>query len=145
MLSQEAADYLARIAKEITSANVLVIPTTGTQADWEATSITGREHFYLHMRRGRKVVTQQTLQERFESNEILLRLDIDGPTHSNPDGTVVPTPHLHVYRAGFDDKWAFHVPAELDVSGGSPTEVLLQFLGYCGVAPIPPVQGGLLP
>jgi len=108
MLSQEAADYLARIAKEITSANVLVIPTTGRQAEWEATSITGREYFHLHMRRGRKVATQLTLQERLEPNEILLRLDLDGPTHSNPDGTVVPTPHLHVYRAAFDVKWAFH-------------------------------------
>lgn len=79
------------------------------------------------------------------SNEILLRLDVNGPAHTNPDGTIVPTPHLHIYREGYDDKWAFPVPPDLDISSGQPDQILINFLRYCGVDPIPPVQGGLMP
>lgn len=144
MLSQTAADYLARIAKQITSARVVLVPSPGGRAAWEA-STSDREAFHLHMRRGRKLSSQMTLQERFETNEILLRLDIDGPPHANPDGTVVPTPHLHIYREGYDDKWAFAVPPDLDIAAGDPAQVLINFLVYCGVSPVPPVQGGVLP
>lgn len=144
MLSQAAADHLARIAKQITSARVVIVPTAGGQGAWEATA-TRQETFHLHMRRGRKVTSQVTLQERYETNEILLRLDVDGPTHANPDGTVVPTPHLHIYCEGYDDKWAFPVPPDLDISSGDAALLLITFLAYCGISPIPPVQGGVLP
>lgn len=144
MLSQAAADNLARIAKQITSAKVLFVPASGDHAAWEA-STADREEFHLHMRRGRKVTTQVTLQERYETNEILLRLDMDGPTHANPDGTLVPTPHLHIYQEGYDDKWAYSIPSDLDISKGDPVQILINFLRYCGVMPIPPMQGGVLP
>lgn len=145
MLTQQAADFLARLSKQITSATVVMVPPTGSQIGWVAESVAPKHRFHVHMRRGRKLATQITLQERYETNEILIRLDIDGPNHGNPDGTVVPTPHLHIYREGYEDKWAFPVPPELDISSGNPTLILINFLDYCGVTPIPPVQGGLLP
>lgn len=144
MLSQVEADYLVRVAKQINSAKVIVVPAAGGHDEWQATSVGGKDRFHLHMQRGRKVSTKVTLQERYETNEILLRLDIDGPTHGNPDGTVVPTPHLHIYREAFDDKWAFAVPPDLDISSGNPVDILASFLVYCGVVEIPPIQGGVL-
>jgi hypothetical protein len=145
VLSQEAADHLAQVAKQITSARVIVIPASGKRMEWQASADQEKHRFYLNMRRGLKVPTQLTLQERYETNEILLRLDIDGPPHGNPDGTVVPTPHLHIYREGYDAKWAFPVPPDLDISSVDPLQVLVNFLLYCGITPIPPVQGGMLP
>ena len=41
---------------------------------------------------------------------VLLRLDIDGPPHRNPDGEEIPCPHLHTYREGFGVKWAIPAP-----------------------------------
>ena len=145
MLTQQAADFLAQVAKVITSAEVILVPSAGGSQAWEAEDYRGRDKFHLHMRRGRKVSTKITVQERYHTNEILLRLDIDGATHSNPDGTIVPTPHLHIYKEGYDDKWAFLVPPGLDISSGDPTLILINFLKYCGIDPIPSVQGGLLP
>lgn len=67
MLTQEAADYLARIAKQITSAAVVVVPVSGSQNGWQAESDMSKYKFHLHMRRGRKISTQVTLQERYET------------------------------------------------------------------------------
>lgn len=145
MLTQEAADYLARIAKDLTNTKVVLVPGPGDHQDWDASALGGKHSFFLHMRRGRKVSTQITAQERYETNEILLRLDIDGPTHGNPDGTIIPTPHLHIYREGYDDKWAFPVPTDIDISSGDAAQILANFLKFCGVDPLPPVQGGVIP
>jgi hypothetical protein len=43
---------------------------------------------------------------------VLLRLDLDGPPHRNPDGVELPCPHLHVYREGYGDKWAMGAPVD---------------------------------
>jgi hypothetical protein len=104
----------------------------------------GEHGFFFHMRRSGNVVSQMTTQERYETNEILLRLDTDGSPHTNPDDTVVPTPHLHVYVEGFDDKWAFELPENLDVSSGDAATTLVLFLKYCGIDPVPPFQTGVV-
>lgn len=122
VLSQAAADYLARVAKEIVSAKIILVPPAGGTQAWEAQDHRRRNKFHLHMRRGRRVAMKVTAQERYWSNEILLRLDVNGPAHTNPDGTIVPTPHLHIYREGYDDKWAFPVPPDLDISSGQPDQ-----------------------
>jgi hypothetical protein len=74
--------------------------------------------------------------------EILLRLDIDGPPHVNPDGVEVPSPHLHVYREGYGDKWAEPAPADFSDTSNLP-RTLEDFLKYCKVERIPLVQRGV--
>ena len=79
----------------------------------------------------------------YNAIEILLRLDIDGPTHENPDGTEVACPHLHIYREGYGDKWAQPIPASFT----DPTNlvlVLMEFLQYCRVQNIPVINPSLI-
>jgi len=84
-----------------------------------------------------------TYQERYEVIEILLRLDVGGSPHENPDGEEVPAPHLHVYREGYGDKWAYPVPPEFtDTSNLGKT--LSEFLKYCNIQPIPEIQLAVL-
>jgi hypothetical protein len=66
------------------------------------------------------------------------RLDLDGRPHRNPDQTEVPCPHLHLYREGYDDRWAepagppeFTNTADLYLS-------CQQFMAYCHVT-LPPI------
>jgi len=74
--------------------------------------------------------------------DILLRLDVDGPPHQNPDGEEMPSPHLHVYREGYGDKWAVPVPAEFtDTSDLVCT--LRDFMKYCNVQECPSIQRGV--
>lgn len=66
----------------------------------------------LDVTRAQIKLTKATYQNRARQAIILMRLDLDGPPHRNPDETEVPCPHLHVYREGFGDKWAMPAPTD---------------------------------
>lgn len=60
----------------------------------------------------RKVTLAATYQTRARESIVLARLDFDAK-HRNPDGTVVGVPHLHLYREGYGDKFAYEVPENM--------------------------------
>lgn len=41
------------------------------------------------------------------------RTEGGGAPHRNPEGEEIDSPHLHLYREGFGDKWAIPVPSEV--------------------------------
>ncbi len=69
-----------------------------------------RENFLLDVRRGRIDLAKDTYQNRGRQVVVLVRLDFGGAPHRNPDGEEIDSPHLHLYRAGFGDKWAIPCP-----------------------------------
>ena len=46
----------------------------------------------------------------------------------NPDGTTVGVPHLHVYREGYGDRFAYEVPPDMLKNPDDPLQVFLDFL-----------------
>ncbi len=91
------------------------------------------------MTRAQIKLTKATYQNRARSAIILMRLDLDGPPHRNPDGQEVPCPHLHIYREGYGDKWA--IPAPLDRYANandlfSPCEAFMKHCNITGPAKI---------
>jgi hypothetical protein len=68
--------------------------------------------------------------------EVLLRLDVDGPPHENPDGTVVPCPHLHIWKQDAADKWAIPAPAASFTDMADLVATFRDFLTYCNVTEI---------
>lgn len=57
--------------------------------------------------------------------------------HTNPDGTSVPTPHVHLFREGFDDKFAYplnEVFPEFDTQKHDRVELFFVFCDYCNIA-----------
>ena len=58
----------------------------------------------LDVTRGQIKLTKATYQNRARQVIVLMRLDLDGSTHRNPDDQEIPCPHLHVYREGFGDR-----------------------------------------
>lgn len=108
MLSQKQVDDLLAMLKLLTKAGPIEFPQSGSFKQFDVKSDDGREAFIIDVnRRGKIKATKCTYQERYQVVEILLRLDVDGPPHENPDGTVVPCPHMHVYREGYAAHWAF--------------------------------------
>ncbi len=63
----------------------------------------------LDISRARINLKRQKYQARVREAIILARLDLSG-RHRNPNGEEAGTPHLHLYREGYGDKWAFPVP-----------------------------------
>src|ERR1035437_1901951 len=74
------------------------------------TSLDERESFMLDVTRAQMRLTKATYQNRARAAIILMRLDLDGPPHRNPDGVELPCAHLHLYREGYGDKWAIPAP-----------------------------------
>jgi hypothetical protein len=54
-----------------------------------------REQFLLDISRGRIDLQKCTYQNRARQVIILVRLDLGGSPHRNPDGEEIPGPHLH--------------------------------------------------
>lgn len=74
---------------------------------------------------------------------ILVRLEVDGPPHTNPDGNLITGTHVHLYREGFDDKWAYPLDVGQFPNPNDIARTFEDFCRYCRVAPIPSFQVGL--
>lgn len=105
MLTQAEADALIGMPKRFADRAPIDFPGPGEKVSFDIISTDMRVRFLTDVNRGRIRLTQCTYQERYRSVEILLRLDLDGPPHENPDGNILPCPHLHVYREGYGDRW----------------------------------------
>lgn len=111
-ISQAEADALIAIEKHRVDDSTWWFAAPGERVVIPLTSGDKREQFMLDITRSQIKLTKATFQNRARQAIVLLRLDLDGPPHRNPDGTEIPCPHLHRYREGFADKWAFPAPME---------------------------------
>jgi hypothetical protein len=141
MLTDAEALHLLNVLKYFVDTATINFPGPTESIQHELKTEDGRESFLVDVnRKGRIELTKCTFLNRYQVSEILLRLDINGPTHENPDGEEVPCPHLHIYREGYADKWAF--PIEPD-KYGDPTDLVRtfrDFLRYCNVMNTPAIQ-----
>jgi hypothetical protein len=143
ILTQAEADVLLTMEKRCPLTESFSFPGAGGKLVVPVESLDGREKFLLDINRGRIKLMQCTYQERFRGAIILVRVDLDGPEHTNPDGVVIPCPHIHVYREGFGDKWANPLPA----SFANPADLWLtlsDFYSFCNVTQPPILQRSLV-
>jgi hypothetical protein len=102
-----------------------------------------RDQFLLDLSRGRTDLLKVKMQYRARQVVVLVRLDLGGAPHRNPDDEEIGVPHLHLYREGFGDKWAMLLPAE---TFRNPTDVWTtfeDFLRFCNIIRPPHVERGL--
>ena len=85
------------------------------------------EAFSLDVTQKRIVLKLKCQLRNTTHSVILARLDFASP-HRNPDGTSVGVPHLHVYREGYGDRFAYEVPPGMLKNPDDPLQVLLDFL-----------------
>ena len=132
MLTQEEVDVFLEILKQIKSAGELLsFPGPGEYKSLNLISEDSKHEFLVDINRKGYLndAKKYTYQARYRKDIILLRLDIDGPEHTNPDGTVLPGRHLHVYKEGCDDRWAIEVPQEI-INPDDMYQTLIDFLKY---------------
>ena len=84
------------------------------------------------------------MQNRGRQVVVLVRLDLGGAPHRNPDGGRRSRfPHLHLYREGFGDKWAMPVPATALRSTTDVWTTLEDFMRFCNITRPPHIDRGL--
>jgi hypothetical protein len=131
------------IEKRSVDEQLLEFPAPGERLVIPLTSLDKRESFILNVTRAQIKFTQASYQNRARATIILMRLDLDGPPHRNPDGMEVPCPHLHIYREGYGDKWAVPAPLEKYPNIRDLFSTFEAFMQHCNITEPPKVQRGL--
>jgi len=140
-LSQAEACALLRMEKFRVDATSHTFPDLGGHIQIALQSQNQRESFSLDISRRRIALTTK-YQTRGRQAVVLARLDFNSP-HRNPDDTEVGIPHLHIYREGFGDKWAYEVPVGMLKNPSDAWQVLLDFMSYCSIVEPPSISRGL--
>jgi hypothetical protein len=142
-LNQNVADMLIAMEKHRLDDREWNEPALGGSICIPLASPDGREAFLLDISRGRIDLCKGTYQDRARNAVVLVRLDFGGQPHRNPDGQEVSSPHLHLYREGYGDKWAFPVPANFFPDVSVAGRALDDFMAYCKITRPPRVNRGL--
>ena len=109
-LTQTEADALIAMEKRRINDERWDYPVLGGSISVPLISADRKENFILDVSRGKINLAKGTYQNRARQVVVLVRLDFGGQPHRNPDGEELESPHLHVYREGYGDKWAVPVP-----------------------------------
>jgi len=142
-LTQAEADALLAVNKQRIDDKQWDYPDLGGRVMVPLISVDKREQFSLDRQRGRVALTKGTYQNRGRQNVILARLDFGGAPHRNPDGEEVGSPHLHLYREGYGDKWAYPVPIDRFADVEDAWRLLEDFLSYCNIVEPPAIVKGV--
>ena len=131
MLSQAEADALFEMQKYQADSAEYRFPPIGGKCAVPLVSADRRERFVLDIRKKSMEIAKGTFQSRQQS-VILARLDFGGRPHRNPDDEEIASPHLHLYREGFGDRWAFPLPAAFS-DASDDWGLFENFLLYCNI------------
>ncbi len=140
MLTQSEADALLSLEKQFVDTNLLILGKIPISESHDLVSLDGKEKFILDIWRGSINLKKYKYNNRSRKIHILARVDIGGSPHQNPDGVIVPCPHIHVYREGYDDKWAYPLKDFPFRDPENMIVVLEDFARFCHIILLPPLQ-----
>lgn len=152
-MSQELADYLIQADKQIIDP-LINFPISNTLLQLSVvTTHDPKYHLLFDIdRKGRINTYRCTFQNRFRETFHLIRLDLNGRPHDNPDttpdnpvfipyiGKHLPCPHLHIYQHGFDSKWALPMPKEIFPNPEDLVKTFKDFCRYCTITGVPHIS-----
>ena len=142
-LTQKEADRLLRVEKYRTNDTTYPFPIKGGSLRIPLKTKSGNEEFSLDLYRGTIAMGKHMFQTRARKTVILARLDLGGSPHRNPDGEEIFSPHIHLYKEGYDDKWAYPLPRGFN----DPNDILRtldEFMEYCHIVDKPKILRGIL-
>ena len=142
-IPQAEADNLIAMEKHCVESKNWLFPEPGGRLAIALASPDKRENFILDITRAQIKLTKATYQNRARQAIILLRLDLDGPPHRNPDDQEIPCPHMHIYREGFGDKWAFPAPLDRYPNVQDLFSTFAAFMRHCNITDPPRIEKGL--
>ena len=142
-LTQVEADALIALEKRRVDEQEWHYPDFGGAITIPLVSTDRREPFLLDLRRSRIDLAKGTYQNRGRQIVVLVRLDFGARPHRNPDGEEIGSPHLHVYREDFGDKWAYSPPTDRFADLDDSWRTLEDFMHFCNVVEPPVIRQGL--
>jgi len=142
-ISQEEANALIQMPKYRLNDNTWHFPGRGTSINIPLLSEDKRNNFILDLWRSRLELNKITYQNRAHQMIILVRLDLTGKPHKNPDDEIISGPHIHLYREGYADKWADPVTSDSFSDLTDQWQTLKDFMTYCNIVKEPNIIAGI--
>ena len=137
MLKQQDFERLLKLPKKFLTTDKLEISIAPSSWTRKVISIDNEYEFLLDFYRGRYDLTRFTINKRYKTNIVLLRFD-SGGTHKNPDGKIIRGAHIHLYKEGYEDKFAYPVSdfgiLESDIG---IEKVFTKLLNFCNFVEMP--------
>jgi hypothetical protein len=141
-ITQTEFSRLLSLEKTFDAADTLILGPPPASWSRGLTAPSTRDKFILDFRRSGFEITKYSYNKRYRQTIIMVRY-CSTVRHTNPDGVTFDGPHVHLFREGFDDKFAFPV-SEMGVDSGDAMDiVLIKLLRYCNVSGIPVIELGL--
>ena len=134
-MDKEKSQELIQVLKRILKAGDFYLPPLGTMDSISLQSeSSAKDKFKVYINRKNKIVNNKYTLILQYPEENLIRIDVNGPDHINPDRSIVPCPHIHlrIKDTGRWDAWAFDLPAIFGDANDCVT-TLKDFLQYCHV------------
>ena len=135
MLTQAEADGLIALDKTFVAPSPMDV-SGDCQLVRELVGAGGVEQFFLDVSRSSLALVKLKLQKRGRSTVVLVRLEVNAAPHTNPDRTRVCGTHIHVYRSGYDSKWAVELDPGKFTDTASVHQTYLDFCRFCSIAPV---------
>lgn len=142
-LTQAEADTLIAMEKHRIDDTRWNYPGLGGSIIIPLISTDRRENFLLDISRSKIDLAKGTYQNRSRQVIVLVRLDFGGQPHRNPDGQEISSPHLHLFREGYGDKWAVPVPVDHFSNMSDLWQTLQDFMRFCNITEPPFIDRGL--
>jgi hypothetical protein len=148
MLEQSQADYFIKLKKHRTTELTYDMRSSKLQIPLIGYGTQTKEEFILDINKNTIKIEKYTVQNRMRKSIGLIRVDFGAGAHTNPDGKIITGPHIHIYKEGYDLKWAYNLPYVgahgSFTDNGSAFANLNQFYMFCNISDPPILQGGLL-
>jgi hypothetical protein len=142
-IPQDEADALIQMPKYRINNDTWHFPGRGRSINIPLQSEDKRNNFLLDLWRSRLELHKITYQNRSHQVIILVRLDLTGKPHKNPDDEILTGPHIHIYQEGYADKWAYPVSSDSFSDLTDQWQTLKDFMTYCNIVKEPNIIAGI--
>lgn len=139
-LTQAEYEYLMNQDKEFDNLNEpMQLGPPPIKWTRQINSLSTNDIFLFDFYRGSFELTRYTFNKRYRQTIILVRYD-NGGKHTNPDGQLFDGPHVHLYREGYNDKFAYPI-SEIGINETDSIEnKLKKILQFCNVKNFPSIE-----
>ena len=137
VLPQSLADELIGVEKYPRPKTPATFPSPGDSVDVALYSVDGRQDFVFDVSAHDFSDRSAKYQTRWRTRTVLVRLCVDRHRHRNPDRTRVGRTHLHVYREGYDDRYATDQIGDTFHDLDDVSATLFDFYKFCNIKGTP--------
>lgn len=106
---------------------------------YDVASLTTQDLFLLDYDRRGKFELKHKKQLRHGKDMLMVRMEINAPKHTNPDGKTISRNHIHIFKEGYEPgrlPWAYElcdIFPNLDYERLAPLGIFSHFCKFCNI------------